>query len=319
MEVMEEIIQPACAALGIRPLRADEIAEPGEIPEQIFTHLRDDEIVIADLTGANANVMYELGLRHTTGRLTIQIGELDRLPFDVAAIRTIRFKRSPSGLVSARKALTAALSAGLDKGGHWVAATRIWMRDSLATSQQAVAECTESDEAGFLEKLADMDKGVTSIVGNITTLTTIMHEISAFVSIAGGQMDRLNKQKGPPAAKVEVANHLAKQLEAPAERLESTVASFSRNVELCDPGVRHFLVALKAHHNAEEAEAFRQAVKGASKSVGDALPGAEALRDRMLESGDATRLLRKINTRLAAAMSDYIVSAKRVADWQNLE
>ena len=97
------------------------------------------------------------------------------------------------------------------------------------------------------------------------------------------------------------------------------MASFSRNVELSDPGVRYFLVALKAHHNVEEAGAFRQAVKGASKSVGDALPGAATLRDRMLESGDATRLLRKINTRLAAAMSDYIVSAKRVADWQNLE
>lgn len=84
IEVLEEIIQPACGAFGLEPLRADEIADPGEIPEQIFQHLRDDDVLIADLTGANANVMYELGLRHATGKLTIQLGERDRLPFDVS-------------------------------------------------------------------------------------------------------------------------------------------------------------------------------------------------------------------------------------------
>ena len=39
--------------------------------------------MIADLTQANPNVMYELGLRHTQKKLTIQIGEAGRLPFDV--------------------------------------------------------------------------------------------------------------------------------------------------------------------------------------------------------------------------------------------
>lgn len=43
------------------------IAEPGEITEQVFQRLRDDDLVIADVRGGNANVMYELGLRHTSG------------------------------------------------------------------------------------------------------------------------------------------------------------------------------------------------------------------------------------------------------------
>jgi hypothetical protein len=65
LQVLEEVIQPACAGFGIPVVRADRISRPGEITEQIYRHLRDAHLVIADLTGANPNVMYELGLRHT--------------------------------------------------------------------------------------------------------------------------------------------------------------------------------------------------------------------------------------------------------------
>ena len=82
IQTFEKIIQPACKHVEIEdPIRADAISRQGEITEQIFRHLKSADIVIADVTGANPNVMYELGLRHTTGLLTIQIGEKDRLPF----------------------------------------------------------------------------------------------------------------------------------------------------------------------------------------------------------------------------------------------
>ncbi|WP_310526584.1 hypothetical protein, partial [Nocardioides sp.] len=61
----ENVFEPACEMFGLTPVRADKISEAGDIPEQIFTYLRDADIVIADVTGGNANVMYELGLRHT--------------------------------------------------------------------------------------------------------------------------------------------------------------------------------------------------------------------------------------------------------------
>ena len=202
VEILEEVIQPACSAFGLRPLRADEISQPGEIPEQIFIHLRDDEVVIADLTGANANVMYELGLRHSTNHLTIQIGERGRLPFDIGAIRTILFKRTAAGLVEARKALSAALSSGLEMGGLPVAATRVWRGDSLVVAPHSACESTPNDDAGYLEKIADMAEGMTNIVGDTNTFTAIMKDINDLITAATEQMTRINQQKGPPAAKV---------------------------------------------------------------------------------------------------------------------
>jgi hypothetical protein len=61
LRVMSAVIEPACEQVGLEPVRADGLAKAGEITDQIFRRLRDDDVVIADLTGANANVMYELG------------------------------------------------------------------------------------------------------------------------------------------------------------------------------------------------------------------------------------------------------------------
>jgi hypothetical protein len=166
IQVLEEIISPACEELGIELLRADQITRTGEIPEQIFRHIRDSPIVIADLTGANPNVMYELGLRHTTGKLTVQIGERERLPFDVSAIRTIMFKRTESGLVSARKSLIQVLATGMQSGGDPIAATRIWFEDSSLNPLSGEDfsdgnngyDNNDMEDLGFLEKLANTER-----------------------------------------------------------------------------------------------------------------------------------------------------------------
>jgi len=53
----------------------------------------DSPLVIADLTNHNPNVFYELGIRHSIGKPIIQlIKRGQKIPFDLAAIRTIEFE-----------------------------------------------------------------------------------------------------------------------------------------------------------------------------------------------------------------------------------
>lgn len=128
---LDNIILPACEEIGIGdPIRADKMTIAGEIPEQVFRSLRDADIVIADVTDGNPNVMYELGLRHTRNKLTIQIGEQGKLPFDINSIRTIKFRRSEGGYIDAKNALRDMLESGLTGQYHPVAATRVWLEDT---------------------------------------------------------------------------------------------------------------------------------------------------------------------------------------------
>lgn len=189
LEVFEKVILPACGRFGLSPVRADQIAATGEINEQIFRHLRDDDIVIADLSGANPNVMYELGLRHTRSKLTVQIGEFGQLPFDVTAVRTIQFSRSERGLIEARKELELALDIGLAGGGEPVTATRVWLSTASAdesayvpTGQNESANSDLQDEDGLIERIAKIEQSfpdLNSTTGDVVAIMGDMGELAA--------------------------------------------------------------------------------------------------------------------------------------------
>jgi hypothetical protein len=94
-EVYRSAVIPACIALNIEPVRADEILDPGSIPEQIFQAIKDSLFVIAEISEQNDNVFYELGYAHALGKKTVLVSDRVRhLPFDVRVVRTIIYDRA---------------------------------------------------------------------------------------------------------------------------------------------------------------------------------------------------------------------------------
>lgn len=89
-QVLKHIIGPSVKECGYEPIRADHISEPGLITSQVIQHIVEDPLVIADLTGRNPNVFYELALRHAIKKPIVQIiHATETIPFDVAASRTV--------------------------------------------------------------------------------------------------------------------------------------------------------------------------------------------------------------------------------------
>lgn len=89
-QVLKHIIKPAAQEKGYKAERADEIDKPGIITSQVIQRVVNDELIIADLTGSNPNVFYELAIRHAIRKPLIQlIQKGERIPFDIAATRTI--------------------------------------------------------------------------------------------------------------------------------------------------------------------------------------------------------------------------------------
>jgi hypothetical protein len=61
------------------------------ITSQVIQHLVDDDLVVADLTGRNPNVFYELAIRHAVRKPIVQIIQIgEPIPFDVSQSRTIQ-------------------------------------------------------------------------------------------------------------------------------------------------------------------------------------------------------------------------------------
>src|SRR5262245_13812542 len=73
--------------------RADDVADPGLITDQIIVAVEEADLVVADLTGFNPNVLYELGIRHTAEKAVIHmIEEGTALPFDLKDYRSVFYK-----------------------------------------------------------------------------------------------------------------------------------------------------------------------------------------------------------------------------------
>ena len=90
---------------------AHRIYEPGSITKQIISEIYNAELVIANLTNRNPNVMYELAFRHSLGKPVIMIAESGtNIPTDIIMERTIFYHNDAQGVLELRDALEKAES-----------------------------------------------------------------------------------------------------------------------------------------------------------------------------------------------------------------
>jgi len=114
--VEANLIGPALDKLGVTGRTTGEIVGQGNIRTDMFQLLLTADLVVADLSIHNANVFYELGIRHALrDRHTFLLRcNVDRYPFDLQTDRYFTYKKeAPADSVDA---LAAALRATIDEG-----------------------------------------------------------------------------------------------------------------------------------------------------------------------------------------------------------
>jgi len=89
-------------------IRTDELHGGGHIIEDILENIAKAEIILADVTGRNANVFYELGIAHTVKdieKVLILTQNIDEVPFDLKQFRCITYEKTVDGLSTLEAAL----------------------------------------------------------------------------------------------------------------------------------------------------------------------------------------------------------------------
>jgi RNA polymerase sigma factor (sigma-70 family) len=88
------IYKPAISDAGLDPARADDLFRPSSILHDIWHHVRTARVLLADLTGTNSNVFYELGLAHAIGKPVVLVSDdIEDVPFDLRGLRILIYDK----------------------------------------------------------------------------------------------------------------------------------------------------------------------------------------------------------------------------------
>ncbi len=122
--VYADIIKPAITGLkktrglNIECLRCDEVERAGLIHERMVAHIADADVAVVDITTANPNVYYELGVRHALrDRVTVLLRRKGtKNPFNIGGMTTIEYDLDDESAARAREAIASFVANGLQSG-----------------------------------------------------------------------------------------------------------------------------------------------------------------------------------------------------------
>lgn len=93
LAVFESSIRPCLEELGCRVEHALDLATVDSIVEAIFAQISKADFLVADTTGSNPNVFYEIGYAHALGKKVLLLTQdTTKIPFDIGGVKHIRYK-----------------------------------------------------------------------------------------------------------------------------------------------------------------------------------------------------------------------------------
>jgi len=317
----DEVIEPAALQFGLSPVRADRISDTGEIPAQIFEYLRDAEVVVADLSHANPNVMYELGLRHSRPGITIQIGEYGLLPFDVTTIRTIQFKRNTAGLIGARDELVSALRSALSGGGTTLRATSVFssgstvkptaVSEDVARSLAPEPDAVVVDEPGILEILAEGEEGLSNVGHALTRATAELVAIGEITQGATAEMP------ASFAGRLQLAKGLASSLQVPADEFEADCNDIYTDVRKVDSMLQFVFERLRSgEESVADSRQFLISIVSLVDSAEEASVGITSFRNGIPQLRKMARDLEPVSRTLERSASRFLEGVALMSEWR---
>lgn len=147
-----DLYVPAIEASGLIAHRADDLYRPSAIVHDIWSYTKQSRVVLADLTGKNPNVFYELGLAHALAKPVILVAQsIDDVPFDLRALRVIQYdKNAPDWGQVLMERITTAIKEVLNSPESAV------LPAFLNVSDASVVPTVTADEKQLLELRQDL-------------------------------------------------------------------------------------------------------------------------------------------------------------------
>lgn len=190
-DVYSELLLPVLRDVGFFVRRADDIFSHQNILRDIVQSIAEADLVVADLTGLNPNVFYELGVAHGLRKRVILLTQnIDEVPFDLRSYRIIHYQTHFARVEQARHLLRETAQGAFDRAIEFGSPVTDFLRSSGLAAEQAIGPegganakppplTQAEEERGWLDHTAAMESGfvrLTEILGRVTGATVEIGE-----------------------------------------------------------------------------------------------------------------------------------------------
>lgn len=185
---------------------AGEEGNQQNILRDIIEPIYQSDIVIADLTGLNPNVMYELGIAHTFNKKTIVItkDDLAQLPFDLKQYRAKDYSTHFKKFADLIEYLKVNMDGAVNGDVSYSNPVKDFM--TLAGINNGSCFCEtplnleDNTDKGFLDFLAEIEENADALAKDIQTMTEEMENMSSGVSKSTNEIERVQENGGSGVA-----------------------------------------------------------------------------------------------------------------------
>lgn len=193
---------------------AGDLDNQQNILQDIVEGIHQADVIIADLTGLNANVFYELGLAHAMNKKVIIITQdLGELPFDIKSYRaneySLQFNKLPKLIEELKKLLFGAIDDSVKYGNpvsdyipdFYKCENRISSinnpKDKVDESDAGIQGAIDDEsEKGFIDYIVDIETNSTKMTKEITSMGNEMDELDISINTATNEINRVKSQGG---------------------------------------------------------------------------------------------------------------------------
>ena len=195
-DVYAGFLNPVLKENGFDVKRADDIESQQNILRDIVEQIDQSDLIVADLTGLNPNVFYELGLAHALRKSVLLITQsIEEVPFDLKSYRLLEYDTHFARIENAKNQLARYLAGFRDNSITFGSPVTDFYPDNAMQSAQGMAvsiSAQEIDGRGYLDHLIDINDHYTRMAQSTAVITADLLELYGHINVATADLTRLN-------------------------------------------------------------------------------------------------------------------------------
>jgi hypothetical protein len=324
-DIYKALINPALEAAGYAVFRADDLLSHNNILRDIVSSIISSQLIVADLTGANPNVFYEVGLAHALKkRVVLLTQDVSEVPFDLRSYRMVQYDTHFARVENAQNQLIELAKGAIDGTVQFGSPITdfLGLEVAPAADMQPMAGVQAFDTAvsaeqraprndrGFLDHLADVEEGFSELTGLIQAVSSATKDISGETGQKTGEMEAAAGRQTAGTA-----SHLRKLARALAGKLSDYTGTLtgvnekyheiSRNTE----NSLEFVVSYNEPDSESDLQKLREFLDTMAEVEGSSVEGRQAF----LRLADTMETLPNIQRHLDRARLLCAVELRRLA------